>query len=80
MDSNITMEKTHAVCTYLLNENELLLLIVNRSSKSTLKFRELPWYPNPRSHIFINYIAPFPIAAPAIPKMGDLLIPRSAVV
>jgi len=31
MASNITMEKTHAVCTYLLDGNEPLLLIVNRS-------------------------------------------------
>jgi len=31
MDSNITMEKTHEVCTYLLNGNEPLLPVVNRS-------------------------------------------------
>jgi hypothetical protein len=33
MDSNITMEKTYAILysTYLLNGNEPLLLIVNRS-------------------------------------------------
>jgi hypothetical protein len=31
MDSNITMEKTLAVCTFLLNVNEPLLPIVNRS-------------------------------------------------
>jgi hypothetical protein len=79
MDSNITMEKTHAVCTYLLNGNEPLLPILNRGSKSTLKFRELTWYPNQLSHIFINYLSPF-IVAPAVHKMGDLLTPRPAVV
>ena len=31
MDRNITMEKIHAVCTYLLNGNEPLLPVVNRN-------------------------------------------------
>ena len=77
MDSNITVGKTRAVCTCLLNGNEPLLHIVNMSSKSALKLRELIWYPYPLSHcIFVNYISiPFPTVASAVRKRGIYSFP-----
>ena len=55
------MDKPHSVCTYLRHGNELLLIVVKRSSKSTLKLMRLIWHHYPLSHyIFINYIFPSP--------------------